>query len=55
MGEMGPGEMLCPRCASVAQCELVDIGVGMQQVTPYHCEDCGWTETDEVELDRSKA
>lgn len=49
MTELNPGEILCPRCASVARAEMVDIGVGLQQVTPYHCNDCGWTETDQEE------
>lgn len=29
----------CPFCGGPMWCEYVDIGVGMQQVTPLSCED----------------
>jgi hypothetical protein len=38
--------MNCPKCDSLAECETIDIGVGLTQCTPFHCQDCGWTEGD---------
>lgn len=35
-----PSEM-CPYCGTVCYAEFVNIGVGMQQVTPYRCDFCG--------------
>lgn len=33
--------LTCPYCCSKnVFAEFVDIGVGMQQATPYHCFDC---------------
>jgi hypothetical protein len=34
----------CPLCGTLCQAEYVDVGVGLVQVTPHHCEDCGATE-----------
>jgi len=34
----------CPYCGAMCSAEFVDIGVGMQQCGPYHCEECGATE-----------
>lgn len=35
----------CPDCGGTdLEAEFVDIGVGEQQVTPYHCNTCGWQE-----------
>lgn len=31
----------CPYCGEQCNAEFVDIGVGMQQCEPYHCEACG--------------
>lgn len=30
----------CPYCGTVCRADFVDIGVGMQQCGPYHCEAC---------------
>jgi hypothetical protein len=30
----------CPYCGEECEAEFVDIGVGMQQVTPYECHKC---------------
>jgi MinD superfamily P-loop ATPase len=30
----------CPYCGQECSAEFVDIGVGMQQVTPFACEGC---------------
>lgn len=38
-----PGEP-CPYCGEMCSAEFVDIGVGMQQCEPYHCESCGAVE-----------
>src|SRR5262249_29704992 len=48
-------EHRCPQCGgSNYDCEYVDIGVGMQQVTPRGCYDCFYVEGEVVETDRSK-
>lgn len=33
-------KVLCPYCGHEADAEFVDIGVGMQQCTPYGCPNC---------------
>lgn len=47
--------MECPICNNKAYAEFVDVGVGLRQVTPYHCA-CGWVEggcgVDECEKER---
>lgn len=30
----------CPYCQTVCRADFVDIGVGMQQCGPYHCDNC---------------
>jgi len=30
----------CPYCKTVCRADFVDIGVGMQQCGPYHCDNC---------------
>jgi hypothetical protein len=30
----------CPYCGALAECETVDIGVGITQATAYRCEEC---------------
>lgn len=30
----------CPYCGASCEAEFVNVGVGMQQVSPYHCFDC---------------
>lgn len=50
----------CPYCNLPVEADWVDVGVGMVQCGPYHCEECGaseigperfddpkWTATDE--------
>lgn len=34
----------CPYCQAVCECDLVDVGVGLVQAGPYHCEMCGAVE-----------
>lgn len=34
----------CPYCRSLCCADFVDIGVGMQQCGPFHCEACGASE-----------
>lgn len=34
----------CPYCDTVCRADFVDVGVGMQQCGPYHCDDCGASE-----------
>lgn len=43
-------ESKCPACGGTLYCEYVDIGVGMQQVTPYECGDCGWQQPGPKEI-----
>lgn len=31
----------CPFCGGLAECETVHNGVGLQQIQPYICNDCG--------------
>lgn len=38
-GEHEPTER-CPYCGTICRADFVDIGVGMQQCGPYHCESC---------------
>ena len=42
-GEPEPKER-CPYCGALCCADFVDIGVGMQQCGPYHCEACGASE-----------
>ena len=39
-GEREPTEP-CPYCGTVCRADFVDVGVGMTQCGPYHCESCG--------------
>jgi hypothetical protein len=32
--------MKCPYCDTEAECDEVDIGVGIQQAGPYYCPEC---------------
>lgn len=38
-GEHEPTEP-CPYCGTICRADFVDIGVGMQQCGPYHCDKC---------------
>lgn len=40
-GDYGPGREACPYCGLLCDCDAVDVGVGFQQVGPYHCVECG--------------
>lgn len=31
----------CPYCEAWCECDLVDVGVGMVQCGPFHCDQCG--------------
>jgi len=39
-GEQQPTEN-CPYCNTPCDADFVDIGIGMQQCGPFHCEQCG--------------
>lgn len=41
MGAYDQPVVVCPYCRGLCDAEFVDVGVGMQQVTPYYCNDCG--------------
>ena len=43
-GQHEPTEA-CPYCKLPCTADFVDIGVGFQQCGPYHCEQCGASET----------
>lgn len=34
----------CPYCQTECTCDVVDVGVGLIQSGPYHCNSCGATE-----------
>ncbi|MDT2173304.1 hypothetical protein [Paenibacillus larvae] len=34
----------CPYCGSECEADWVDVGVGMVQCGPYHCQECGASE-----------
>lgn len=38
-GEHEPTEK-CPYCGTICRADFVDIGVGMQQCGPFHCNNC---------------
>lgn len=42
-GEQEPTEP-CPYCGVQCRADFVDVGVGMTQCGPYHCETCGASE-----------
>ena len=50
-GEHEPTE-LCPYCGSVCRADFVDIGVGMQQCGPFHCDECGASEIGPYDQER---
>ncbi len=43
--------MTCPECGAGCEAQFVDLGVGEQQVGPYHCFECNWTEEAPMDLD----
>lgn len=42
-GDLEPKER-CPYCNALCCADFVDVGVGMVQCGPYHCERCGSSE-----------
>lgn len=38
-------QQICPNCGKIAEADFVDIGVGMQQSGPFHCDECEWLES----------
>lgn len=40
-------QIICPGCGKIAEAEFIGNGVGMQQISPFHCYECGWTEGDD--------
>ena len=34
----------CPYCGDDCHADFVDIGIGMEQCGPYHCDSCGASE-----------
>ena len=50
----------CPLCAAPCECDMIDLGSGGQQVSPYICPECLWAEPypkygEMVEPHRSRA
>lgn len=39
-----PGVKPCPECGEPAECDVVDIGVGVQERGNWQCDACGWGE-----------
>ena len=50
-GEHEPTEA-CPYCGTVCRADFVDIGVGMQQCGPFHCDECGASEIGPYDAER---
>lgn len=48
-GEPEPKER-CPYCNALCCADFVDVGVGMVQCGPYHCEACGASEIGPYEI-----
>lgn len=42
----------CPYCGTICRADFVDIGVGMQQCGPFHCENCGASEIGAYDQER---
>jgi hypothetical protein len=42
-GDHEPTEA-CPYCSTICRADFVDVGVGMQQCGPFHCDACGASE-----------
>lgn len=41
---------ICPICENDCDDgEYIDVGIGMQRITPQHCWMCGWTESGATE------
>jgi len=50
-GDHEPTEA-CPYCETICRADFVDIGVGMQQCGPYHCDNCHASEIGPYDEDR---
>jgi len=50
-GEHEPTEN-CPYCNTVCRADFVDVGVGMTQCGPYHCENCHASEIGPYDQER---
>lgn len=50
-GEHEPTEN-CPYCNTVCRADFVDVGVGMTQCGPYHCENCQASEIGPYDQER---
>lgn len=50
-GQHEPTET-CPYCQTICTADFVDIGVGMTQCGPYHCDVCGASEIGPYDEDR---
>jgi predicted RNA-binding Zn-ribbon protein involved in translation (DUF1610 family) len=35
-------QMVCPNCGQIAECESVDVGVGLVLRGDFNCDNCGW-------------
>lgn len=42
----------CPYCKTICRADFVDIGVGMQQCGPFHCDSCGASEIGAFDAER---
>jgi hypothetical protein len=42
----------CPYCGTICRADFVDVGVGMTQCGPYHCENCGSSEIGAYDKER---
>lgn len=42
----------CPYCGTHCDADWVDVGIGMQQCGPYHCEHCGASEIGAFDKER---
>lgn len=42
----------CPYCRTVCRADFVDVGVGMVQCGPYHCDACGASEIGPFDKER---
>lgn len=46
---MPPDRKICPQCGELAECDSVDVGVGLILNTEagFYCGACGWQENSE--------
>jgi hypothetical protein len=44
MGAYDTPSQKCPYCGEECEADWVDVGVGMVQCGPYHCDNCGASE-----------